>query len=710
MRTYCYHIVLISLLTLACKDVSARYSNNLDSLNHLLETAAEDTQKVRILHAIVRFHDERGNLEQVKHYAQAALVLSKKLNDTRGLLTGMNILGILHIKKGEYETARDLMNEALEISKRNKLLKRIANISSNIAISYNMQGQNDKAIPLFMESLKINRQLGIKIDVASDLNGIGILHRAQGRNDTALKYFLEAAVIQKELNDQRGLAYSFQNISQVLLNIGNYDEALTYSERALSIFRERGDRRNQSGALNNMGAIYKAREAYDKAKDCYLQSQELQEQLDDKAGIAASSGNIASLYMEKQHYEQALEFYMKALSVQEQIADQNGMAASYHNIGNLYLIRENYEQATVYVHKSLKIAKMIHDRNVAQASSGVLSKCYEKLGNYPKALNYQKLRAAIKDSILNEASNRQIAEMRIRFETTEKEQENELLKKEQEKQMAELKQKRVQRNVSIAGGFLLLLVAFIWIRSYRQRIKAREQLMAKNEELNREKHLQLQKEQELESVRSYIKGQEAERGRIAGELHDGIVGSLMAVQLRLSHEAPEGDSTHTQAVEALQKIGEETRVLSHLLSPLTLYSGTFTETLQHFIHNLEKAGELKIHFEVFPEDELNQLDTFIQSNLYRISQELLKNTVKHARASELSVQLIQHEEEVNLIVADDGIGFDPDKKGKGIGMGTIRSRLDLVRGDMHIDSHPGKGSSITIRIPVGRESEKKSLP
>ena len=690
-------------------DVSARQNNTLDSLTQLLETTAADTHKVELLHKLASSHNKYGDLVRSKQYAEEALELSKKMGFQRGIGGSLNIMGVFYIRKEAYKKAGDLLNEALEVGKKNKLYVLTASILNNIAINYSMQGDRDQAMIFLLEALEINKRLNNKEQIGSNLNSIGLIHHVQGRSDTALKYFLEAVAINKEIDNLRGLGFSFANIAQVLERIRNYDEALVYYERALSIFRKLGDRRNQSGVLSNMGIVHEKREEYSTAERCYLQSLELQKALGDKNGMATNLTNMGRLYEDRENHEEALKLYFKAYSIREQIGTKNGLAASYYNLCGSYMYQKNYKQAIHFADKSLQMARLVNNRELIKYIFLRLSVCYESMEDYPRALKYDHRYTNIKDSILNEESNRQITEMRIRFETAEKEQENELLKKEREKQLAELKQKRTQRNVSIAGGVLFLLLAFIWVRSYQQKIKAREQLIIKNKELNRQKNLQLQKEQELESIRSYIKGQEAERGRIAGELHDGIIGSLMAVQLRLSHKAPEGDTTHTQAVEALQKIGEETRVLSHLLSPLTLYSGTFTETLQHFIHNLEKAGELKIYFEAFPEDELNQLDAFLQSNLYRISQELLKNSVKHAYASQLSVQLIRHEEEVNLIVTDDGIGFDPEKKGAGIGMGTIRSRLNLVGGNMHIDSHPGKGSNISIRIPTKHKKEKRPI-
>jgi signal transduction histidine kinase len=87
--------------------------------------------------------------------------------------------------------------------------------------------------------------------------------------------------------------------------------------------------------------------------------------------------------------------------------------------------------------------------------------------------------------------------------------------------------------------------------------------------------------------------------------------------------------------------------------------------------------------------------------LYRIAQELCANAVKHARAKHLLIQLSRHNGTATLVIEDDGIGFDTGQlSGDGIGLNSVRSRVQYLRGELELMSKPGEGTSVTIQIPV----------
>ncbi|MEM8891425.1 MAG: ATP-binding protein, partial [Bacteroidota bacterium] len=100
------------------------------------------------------------------------------------------------------------------------------------------------------------------------------------------------------------------------------------------------------------------------------------------------------------------------------------------------------------------------------------------------------------------------------------------------------------------------------------------------------------------------------------------------------------------------------------------------------------------------------IDESTQVSMFRIVQELLRNTVKHAQAKELIVQVQTDPDQISLTVEDDGIGYqDSNSKSDGIGLMNVRSRVELLKGSLDIDSRPGKGTSIYICIPLLPDGE-----
>jgi two-component system, NarL family, sensor kinase len=113
------------------------------------------------------------------------------------------------------------------------------------------------------------------------------------------------------------------------------------------------------------------------------------------------------------------------------------------------------------------------------------------------------------------------------------------------------------------------------------------------------------------------------------------------------------------------------------------------------------TGQLNIEVLDFGFDD-NRLEYAIEINLYRIIQELISNILKHSKASEVSIQLLKKVARLNIVVEDNGIGFDIDqiKNKKGMGLKNIESRVDSLKGEFNIDSGKGAGTTITIEIPV----------
>ena len=700
MKAYFYYLFAgLFVLSFSCM---AEQRSRVDSILPILDRAREDdTLKVDVMQTLSEAYDNEGNLEKGKYYAEEALALSKRLNYKRGQAKSMITIAIRLVKSGDYKEAVDLLNTALEWSEKNDLKTHIANVYYVMGVVHDLQGDYTKSMDFFLKALELWKRLNNKERIAITLNSIGSIHQAQSNYDSALKYCLDALAIKEEIEGYNGEAFSLTNIAQILMDLKDYKEALVYFEKGLQLFKKRGDKRNQANILNNMGIIYDAWNEDDKSEQYHLQSLKLQEELGNKSGITSSLGNIGGLYEERQDYERALEFYFKALSIQRQMNDRDGEAITLHRFSQLYMHQKKYDLAIRYAYKSLQLARAINRRELIKIVFQRLAACYDLKGDYAKALEYSQRYVGIKDSILNEESSRQIADMRTRFETAEKEKENELLKKESEKQSIEIKQRRTQRNASIAGLFLVVLLSFVWIRTYRQKLKAREQLMAKNEELNRQKSLQLLKEQELKTIKSYLEGQENERKRIAQDFHDGVGGALAAIRMNLMKvKTDESNKPILQkALGNLNKTYEEVRTISHHLTPPGLFRFAFTEVLKKFIDDLITSSDLNIRLHCEQEDELNALGQGVQTDVYRIIQELLNNVVKYADATRVDITLHLDKEQLSLKVADNGQGFHIQKKRKGIGLSNIQSRVESLQGQFHIHSEPGAGTKAHIEIP-----------
>ncbi len=225
------------------------------------------------------------------------------------------------------------------------------------------------------------------------------------------------------------------------------------------------------------------------------------------------------------------------------------------------------------------------------------------------------------------------------------------------------------------------------------------------------------KEMEAVALNSMLEGQEQERKRIAKEIHDGLGPMLSAIKLNL--ESIRADLNSPEQVNLLKKIrntsklidgvSADMRSISRRLMPKVLVDFGIAAAMENLCNQVGESNKLKVNF--YKSGFGRRFDDIIELGIYRIGQELIHNALKHAGASVINVQLIEHSRSIVLMIEDNGKGFDEkarDPKNRGLGLINIESRAKALGGDFFIDSVEGKGVTATIEIPVESESGSDS--
>jgi signal transduction histidine kinase/predicted ATPase len=207
-------------------------------------------------------------------------------------------------------------------------------------------------------------------------------------------------------------------------------------------------------------------------------------------------------------------------------------------------------------------------------------------------------------------------------------------------------------------------------------------------------------------MKALIQAQYTERKRMARDLHDGLGSLLSSVRLRfngLQHEViekiPEKAHRYRDSLRLLDEAIDELRQISHNMVPASLSRFGLGPALHTFAAQVRASGELEVDLQILGLEE--RLPEEMEVHVYRICQELVQNVIKHARASKLRVQIIRHNDSLNISVEDDGVGMTKDNVTRGFGFSTIQSNVDLFKGTFTIESQPGKGCLILIDLPVG---------
>jgi signal transduction histidine kinase len=224
--------------------------------------------------------------------------------------------------------------------------------------------------------------------------------------------------------------------------------------------------------------------------------------------------------------------------------------------------------------------------------------------------------------------------------------------------------------------------------------------------LQRQRISELEKDRQLVAVDSLLKGQEDERSRLAKDLHDGLGGLLSGVKFSLSNMkdnliiTPDNMTVFERSLDMIDTSIKELRRVAHNMMPEMLTKFGLDEALKEYCNTMNAAKLLVIRYQSL--GMTDRLDQSTEIIIYRVVQELLNNTLKHAAASEAFVQVIKEGNRLNVVVEDNGKGFDTSllKNNKGAGWVNIRSRVEYLKGQLDIHSEPGKGTLVNIEFNV----------
>jgi signal transduction histidine kinase len=204
-----------------------------------------------------------------------------------------------------------------------------------------------------------------------------------------------------------------------------------------------------------------------------------------------------------------------------------------------------------------------------------------------------------------------------------------------------------------------------------------------------------------EIAKSIIDTQEKERTRLGQELHDNINQLLLVAKLYMGLLKPSEAGNKVIAkkvVESLDMAISDIQAISREMVLPKLKEKTLADSIQELVKDVKMTCKFKIRFQ-YEKQNCEGISEGKKIALYRIVQEQLKNIIQYSKAGNVLIQLIYNADSVGLIVEDDGVGFDPLEKTKGIGLRNIYDRTLLYNGKVELQSTPGNGCRLKVTIP-----------
>jgi len=550
----------------------------------------------------------------------------------------------------------------------------------------------EKAIKIFAKYPTNRRATN---SLASSYINLGLIHYRIGDYETAIFYYMKAEEnYLKNDPENLDLAVLYSNLSIVYGTINKYDQALIYSRKGLERARKGKNKLNLMNALYAHGGNLVTAKRGNEGLAVLDSSKQIAIEMNEPGIVYASDFMKAMYYYNTKQYQKAIEFYTNCLEFAKRYNSTPDIGNNFLNIAGNEAELKLSHQAAAHLDSSTKyldyskpsVSKQMYFENYAEV--------YKQLGNFTKAFAFKDSASAIKESLYQEDNIKQLEFRQARY--TYEKQENAINQLEGDKKIQQLliHHKSTLNYLLTGSAITLLIIIFLIYRNFRQKQKL--QLQRINE---------LETEKQLEAAEAVVKGEEQERTRLAKDLHDGLGGMLSGIKYSFNTMkgnlimTPENHQAFERSMDMLDSSIREMRRVAHNMMPEALVRFGLDTALNDFCNDINQSGALKINYQSIGLEGVD-IDQTIAITLYRIVQELINNTMKHAGATSAIVQITKSNGQLSVTVEDDGKGFDTTilKTNKGIGWVNIQNRVDFLKGKLDIRSKEGEGTSVQIEL------------
>lgn len=600
------------------------------------------------------------------------------------------IFHAMYMEPVNMKQAHELYKKAIEFSMANKLWYHAGLALRYEATPYYIQGKHEKefeniqrAEKLFLQSNHSNA----KKELAATYGNFSNYYRGIEKFDSAIYYSLKEIQIKEDHNFYSKLLISYINIAMIYQQVKLLDKQKAYLDKALNLAKQLKDQPGLFLAYMQASHYYTEASEYitakkyiDSARNYFYEPIDFSRKFTFYIFSAACFQNLSI-------NDSAIYFYERAYELATNEKSEWNMIEPVLQLGNIKAKQKAYAEAETYLKKGISYAESNAARTQLKDGLKYLSDLYSAMGRYKESLEVYQKHIQHKDTLLNEERRKYILELEEKYKAEKKDVQLQL-------QQAKIRQQRNQNYALVAGAATLLIVLLLLLRTYQQKQK-----------LQQHRITELETEQKLLATEAVLQGEEQERTRLAKDLHDGLGGMLSGIKYSLHTMkgnlimTPDNAQAFERSIDMLDNSIKEMRRVAHNMMPEVLLRYGLDAALRDYTTEINNSGITHVVYQSMG-SENKQLNQTSLLALYRVVQELINNTIKHAAASEVLVQLFWENEKLVVNVEDNGKGFDTASLASSEGMGwkNIRSRVELLKGTVDIQSAPDKGTSVNLEF------------
>jgi signal transduction histidine kinase len=639
------------------------------------------------------------------------------------------------LEKNKKEKYLDSISDLLK-SKENDSIVREAYL--NVATEYYYSNNLKKSLSSSLRALKLSKEAKDSVRIPKALFYVGDCYR-NSKSDSAYFYYLQAEKLYYQIHDYDQLGRMLFNKAYVLFYDGNYveceveiskalqylkkstnssliyscntlmgncleklvnyDEALRYHELALRELDKMKSKGEYKEVINNYNVtsvmnicnLYDLKEEFSKSIEKLKDLLTVDLKNKSPSLYANVLSNLAYSKMKDGDYKNVESMFFESLRIVDSLGLKSDILYKKIHIGEYFLTQKDTIKSIKNLKEANQLAIKIKSSNEILASLKLLSKIDKK-----NRLFYANQYIKVSDSINGIQKNAHNKYARIEYETSRIEDENKVLTKEN------------FYILIVSFGLVLMLILIIVLRYLKYRNKELE-FFKKQQKANDEIYQLL-----TEQHKKIDLAKESEKGRIAKELHDGVMNKIYGVRMNLGFFNSLIDEKTIEKrkvyITELQNIESEIRNIAHDLSRGSFFDGNdFNVLLTSLIENQKEFTKTQFNYLNEEIIEWTTVDNIYKINLYRIIQEAILNINKYANAKNCTVKIQRKDNHIlQLTITDNGAGFDVKSKKGGIGLNNMKERAHSLKGQFVMESKIGAGTKIEVVFNLQANIKKYS--
>ncbi len=631
---------LCSALLSAQNTVQQALSKSIDSTTILIENRLTDAVVLPVIQAI---REKAQTHQLIYEYASTYLIESNH-----------------HFLNSHWDAAINASQKAFEIGEsmddgiqKTEILVKALN---SIGYVYSFQGDFAEGLSIRLRALEIaDARTSSNLDMGNLLSWIADDYRHLYQYEKAIEYLNKTEPYLQYMTNESVVDY-YYIYCQSLAALGNYSEAKTQ--------------------LANL--------------DAFIANNSTLTEYDRNIGYLQSTKLHGEFAMNDKDYNLAIEQYNKYLHHSEILKSDVHIAIAFNKIARAYQLLDNNEQALKHFKLSYDACLKDGSLDYAYKNANAIANLYAENKDFANAFSYSQSAFQLKDSLNATERVKELNFLEAKFQAGKKEKEiAELKLTNTEQELKAVRHNRVLIIGAIVASALIILLGLAYHNSRQKRIIVEKEKRA------------VEQQQQVLSLQAMVNGQETERTRIAKDLHDSLGGAFSTIKMHLS--SLEHDLKKEQNIDLLQKciqiVGNtatEVRRIAHNMMPEVLIKLGLLHSVQELADNISSSKQLKVRFQHFGIQE--RLTSNFEIMLYRIVQELLNNIIKHSNATEAIVQFIKENNRLSITVEDNGNGFSGQEATKGIGLASVKERVQYLNGSLSIDSESSVGTTVMMEF------------